>query len=148
MSAFVLPLLVALGFLALFLCALRRPQVFTTEVELSDFLQSKGFAFGQLAFYDNLNELNKNQIPWIFIHSIGSSLYSWRYQIQHFSSSQRIIAVDLLGFGKSEKPATADYHLDATTLRLTEFLDSLGIQCGYLVGCSMGGALCLWLKTL
>ncbi len=148
MDSFVLPLLVALGFLALFLSTLRRPQIFAAEVELSEFLQSKSFAFGQLAYYDNLNEHNKDQIPWIFIHSIGSSFYSWRYQIQHFSESQRIVAVDLLGFGQSDKPAAADYDLDASTLRLTEFLDSLGIQRGYLVGCSMGGALCLWLKTL
>ena len=148
MSFFVLPILVALGFLALFLFTLRRAQVFAAEVELADFLQTKSFTFGHLAYYDNLNETNKNQIPWIFIHSIGSSYYSWRYQIQHFSGSQRIIAVDLLGFGQSDKPALADYHLDATTQRLTEFLDALVIQHAYLVGCSMGGALCLWLKTL
>lgn len=147
-SAFVLPLLVALGFLVLFLSTLRRSEIFAVEVELSDFLQSKDFAFGRLAYYDNLNDLNKEQIPWIFIHSIGSSFYSWRYQIQHFSQSQRIIAVDLLGFGQSDKPASAEYHLDATAARLMEFLDSLGIKHGYLVGCSMGGALCLWLKTL
>jgi pimeloyl-ACP methyl ester carboxylesterase len=148
MDSLVLPLLVGAGFLILFLFTLRRAQVFASEVELADCLHSKSFAFGQLAYYDNLNEQNKDQIPWIFIHSIGSSFYSWRYQIQHFTPSQRIIAVDLLGFGKSDKPATADYHLDATTQRLTEFLDSLGIQRGHLVGCSMGGALCLWLKIL
>jgi pimeloyl-ACP methyl ester carboxylesterase len=148
MDSVFLPLLVALAFLLLFLCTLRRAQVVADDVVLADCLRSKDFAFGKLAYYDNLNEQNKDQIPWIFIHSIGSSYYSWRYQIQHFSETQRIIAVDLLGFGQSDKPAEADYHLDATTLRLTEFLDALGVQRGYLVGCSLGGALCLWLAKL
>ena len=145
MGLIFVPLLVALAFLLLFLLTVRRAQVVAADVELADFRQTKNFGFGKLAYYDNLNEQNKDQVPWIFIHSIGSSYYSWRYQIQHFSQTQRIIAVDLLGFGQSDKPSQANYDLDATTLRLTEFLDSLDVQRGYLVGCSLGGALCLWL---
>jgi pimeloyl-ACP methyl ester carboxylesterase len=148
MGSVFFPLLVALAFLLLFLFTLRRTHASAPEVKLTDFLHSKDFGFGKLAYYDNLNEHNKAQTPWIFIHSIGSSYYSWRYQLQHFSETQRIIAVDLLGFGQSDKPPLADYHLDATTLRLTEFLDSLDVQRGYLVGCSLGGALCLWLAKL
>lgn len=148
MSAWLIPFLIGFAFLTLFLITVRRRQAYITEHFVFETVQTKSFSFGQLTYYDNLNEKNKDQIPWIFIHSIGSSFFSWRYQIKHFSDSQRIIALDLLGFGQSDKPALQDYHLDATSERLITFFDSLEIKHGYLVGCSLGGALCLWLKKL
>ncbi len=147
MSAFIIPLLVACGFLLLFLLTTRRPRIISETLRLES-VQTSTFTFGKLAYYDNLNDKNKHHIPWVFIHSIGSSFYSWRYQIQHFSDSQRIIAVDLLGFGQSDKPILADYGLDATTVRLVEFFDALGLKKANLIGCSLGGAICLWLKNL
>ncbi len=112
-----------------------------------DYYAFEEFTFGKLWHFDNTHVDNQDQIPWVFVHSIGSSLYSWRYQIAEFQNKQRIIAVDLLGFGKSDKPLELPYDLDATSERLIQFLDKKQIPQCYLVGCSLGGALSLWLKA-
>lgn len=142
-----IPFLVALFFIILF-WSHRQKITFDTKFWSSPSTAYEEFSFGRLWHYDNLNAENKDQEPWVFLHSIGSSIYSWRYQIEDFSSEQRIVALDLLGFGQSDKPVDADYSLDATAQRILDFLNQKKIQQCKLVGCSFGGALCLWLKLL
>jgi pimeloyl-ACP methyl ester carboxylesterase len=148
MLALLLPLLIGVCFVLLFLARHKTVLLPSSDASFMESVHSQKFSFGQLTYFDNLNDENKDQTPWVFIHSIGSSIYSWRFQIQHFSPSQRVIAVDLLGFGRSDKPVLADYHLDATILRIEEFLTARNVKIAHLVGCSLGGALCLWLKKL
>jgi pimeloyl-ACP methyl ester carboxylesterase len=141
-----LPLVIALFFVALFIVDLG-----SAPPKLSAWSPLEGFgyeifSFGQIWGFDNQNTHPNDSEPMIFIHSIGSSIYSWRYQIEFFAPSKRVIAFDLLGFGKSDKPDTEDYSLDATTDRILQILDQKGIHRAHLVGCSLGGALCLWLK--
>lgn len=38
----------------------------------------------------------------VFLHGLGGNLHNWTYQRQHFSSSRRVICIDLPGHGKSE----------------------------------------------
>lgn len=143
MLDFFVPCLITLGFLVLFLYR-RSSEVFATDPDSRE--QFIDLRDGQIWHYDNLCDENQETTPWVFIHSIGSSLYCWRHQISEFSPHHRIIALDLLGFGKSDKPAHADYSLDSTSDRIKEFLERKKITRCYLVGCSFGGALCLWLK--
>ncbi len=43
--------------------------------------------------------------PVLFIHGIGSSGYiEWRFNLEHAASSHRVLAPDLPGFGRSDKP--------------------------------------------
>ncbi len=42
--------------------------------------------------------------PIVFLHGIPTSSYLWRNVIPHLSSHARCIALDLVGFGKSDKP--------------------------------------------
>lgn len=46
--------------------------------------------------------------PVVLIHGYGASAYHWRYQIPALSQTNRVYAVDLLGFGWSDK-ALVDY---------------------------------------
>ena len=46
--------------------------------------------------------------PILFLHGIPMSSYSWRNVIPHLSDSSRCIAIDFMGFGKSDKP-TIEY---------------------------------------
>lgn len=146
MSLDLLPLVILLFFVTLFIVA--NP---AKPPKLSEWLPLEGFgyevfSFGQIWGFDNQKTHPNDPEPLIFIHSIGSSIYSWRYQLEFFAPLKRVIAFDLLGFGKSDKPLTEDYSLDATAHRLLQILDQKGIQRAHLVGCSLGGALCLWLK--
>ena len=42
--------------------------------------------------------------PILFIHGQPTSSYLWRNIIPHLSSQGRCVALDLIGFGKSDKP--------------------------------------------
>lgn len=62
---------------------------------------------------------------YVFIHGIGNTLHSWDEVVAKMPQDVRIIGIDLLGFGKSPKPAWAIYNaktqarsLGATLLRL------------------------------
>jgi pimeloyl-ACP methyl ester carboxylesterase len=47
--------------------------------------------------------------PLLFLHGIyvGASSYEWAKVYPHFAASQQVLAVDLLGFGESERPDVA-----------------------------------------
>ena len=76
----------------------------------------------------------------VFVHGLGSYLKFWRYQLDAFAAKGfRVVAVDLLGYGKSDKPATFPYTTEAQAQVLREFFGVAGIEKPVLVGHSMGG---------
>lgn len=105
------------------------------------------FPWGRLWVYDSHPGAPSDMPTVVFIHSIGSSIYSWRNQIPEFQKKYRVIAFDLLGFGKSDKPLSESYELDAQENRVMTLLDHLNIGKCALVGCSLGGAIGLWLAS-
>lgn len=105
------------------------------------------FPWGRIWVYDSHPQNNENLPTIVFLHSIGSSIYSWRFQLPEFQKKYRVIAFDLLGFGKSDKPLSQSYGLDAQEERIIALLDHLKIDRCALVGCSLGGALSLWLAS-
>lgn len=84
----------------------------------------------------------------LFIHGIGASHYVWRYLSPKLSSEYRVTAVDLLGFGLSDKPETFKYDLDSQCDILLELLKKLDIKKTIIVGSSMGGSIALRLAQL
>lgn len=76
----------------------------------------------------------------LFIHGFGGAALQWRYQLNQFSLSNRVIAVDLRGHGQSDKP-NSRYSMSETQDDLHALLLALGInQPIILVGHSFGGA--------
>jgi pimeloyl-ACP methyl ester carboxylesterase len=86
-------------------------------------------------------ELNpEGQRTLVFIHGLGSYLKFWRYQLDAFAAQgYRVIAVDLPGYGKSDKPGSFPYTMEAMADAVREVVQTLGIQKPVLVGHSMGG---------
>jgi pimeloyl-ACP methyl ester carboxylesterase len=86
-------------------------------------------------------ELNpKGETTLVFVHGLGSYLKFWRYQLDAFAEKGfRVVAVDLLGYGKSDKPATFPYTMEAQAQVLHEFFGVANIETPVLVGHSMGG---------
>lgn len=78
----------------------------------------------------------------IFIHGLGGSLDNWDHNIPHFSGVYRTIALDLPGFGQSEKPIRS-YSIKFFARTIREFMHQKGIRRAVLVGNSMGGHVCL-----
>lgn len=77
-------------------------------------------------------------IPLVLVHGLPTSSYLWRKMIPTLSRNNRVIAIDLPNFGKSDKtgntPCTGDY-----AQYLNEFLIALGIEKVRLVNHDMGG---------
>jgi pimeloyl-ACP methyl ester carboxylesterase len=49
--------------------------------------------------------------------------YSWRNQIEEFSSTHTVVAVDLRGYNGSSKPSrTLDYNIDNLMLDVVELV--------------------------
>lgn len=80
----------------------------------------------------------------LFLHGLGSNLKFWRYQLDAFAAKGfRVIAIDQLGFGKSDKPAQFPYSMDAQADVVVEVLEKLAIPRAVVVGHSMGGEVAL-----
>lgn len=76
----------------------------------------------------------------VFIHGLGSYLKFWRAQLDAFQQQgYRVIAVDLPGYGKSDKPGTFPYTMEAMADAVLELVESLGLDKPVLAGHSMGG---------
>ncbi len=88
--------------------------------------------------YVELNETGTTTV--VFLHGLGSYLKFWRSQLDETAAKgYRVIAIDQLGFGKSEKPATFPYTTESFAENVVEVLDLLHIDKAILVGHSMGG---------
>ena len=86
-----------------------------------------------------------NKPPIVLIHGFGASTSHWRYNIPALAESHRVYAIDLLGFGLSDKPLT-DYNAEVWRTQLAAFLQevvgvggSLGGSKAIVVGNSLGG---------
>jgi pimeloyl-ACP methyl ester carboxylesterase len=82
-------------------------------------------------------------VPLVFIHGFGSSIFSWRKNLDPISKHHRVCAPDLPGFGYSDKPLDADYTIDAYADFIIQFMDKLQIKKAVLVGHSLGGGIAL-----
>lgn len=76
----------------------------------------------------------------ILVHGFGGSMWQWEYQQTPLSDTHRVITLDLLGSGLSDKP-DIDYRPDQMVEFFRQFMDALGIQRATLVGNSMGAAM-------
>lgn len=77
----------------------------------------------------------------IFIHGFGGQATQWRYQLEHFALAHRVIALDLRGHGRSDKPPS-HYTLAEILHDLESALERLQVPERFvLIGHSFGGAL-------
>lgn len=98
---------------------------------------------GSMEYIDGygIHYLDQGQGPAVLlVHGFGGHTYSYREMIPRFARDHRTIAVDLKGFGYSQRRADAGLsHTDQARM-LAALLDRLGIERAVVVGHSMGGA--------
>jgi pimeloyl-ACP methyl ester carboxylesterase len=78
----------------------------------------------------------------LLIHGMAGSSDTWRRVVPQLSRKYRVVAPDLLGHGKSDKPR-GDYSLGAFAVWLRDLLDELGISRATVVGQSLGGGVAM-----
>ena len=65
----------------------------------------------------------------LFIHGLGASSLAWRDIPDALSEYFHTITVDLVGFGVSDKPETADYTIKGFSKFIVDFLiERIGIE--------------------
>ncbi len=74
----------------------------------------------------------------LLIHGLGSYIKGWKKNIPELSKRFRVIAVDLPGYGKSDKEAY-QYSLSFYADVLSELLEKMEVGKAVFVGHSMGG---------
>ena len=86
--------------------------------------------------------------PVILLHGFGASTYSWRNVMPALAASFRVIAIDLNGFGYTQRPRTFEsYTREGQADLVLRVMDTLGIRSAHLMGHSYGGGLSLFIAS-
>ena len=76
--------------------------------------------------------------PLLLVHSVGQSIYTWRELMPILAESYCVFAIDLPGFGYSDRPLSLNYSMDAMADVLVKCLDALGVKKAHAIGATMG----------
>jgi 2-hydroxy-6-oxonona-2,4-dienedioate hydrolase len=125
------------GLGAVVLCALLQANAGAADLKLpSETMPPVRFTkvYGQkIAYY----ELGSGPTL-VLLHGMGGSASSFSQVMRPLSAHYRVIALDQLGWGFSDKPSI-DYSIDTWVESLGEFLREMGISHTLLAGGSLGG---------
>jgi pimeloyl-ACP methyl ester carboxylesterase len=77
--------------------------------------------------------------PVVFIHGFPTSGHLWSDVVPLVPPGHRVVVVDLLGYGRSDRPLGHPVSIRAHADRMIELLDNLGINYACMVGHDIGG---------
>ncbi len=83
--------------------------------------------------------------PVVLIHGVGAGVLDWKFTIDALSQRHRVYALDIVGFGHTDKPKvnyTLHYFIDF----VRNFMDSLYLESASLIGQCFGGGVVLGLS--
>ncbi len=80
--------------------------------------------------------------PVVLIHGFASALETWAAVVPALRAAHRVIALDLKGFGWSDRPE-GDYSPDAEARLVLALMDRLGVERAALVAHSWGSSVAL-----
>ena len=81
--------------------------------------------------------------PLLLLHGLGGTKASFLPTIAALASEHRVIAIDLPGFGDSDKPFPASYDAAFFARWVCAFMDAMDIERAHVLGHSMGGRVAL-----
>lgn len=92
-------------------------------------------------FTQNLESKNK---PVVLLHGFAGSANIWKFLFENLNLDFPLIAIDLIGHGKSSSPDKCELYSESAQLnQLNKIFDYFNFQEAVLVGYSMGGRLAL-----
>jgi len=93
---------------------------------------------GVKVYYDDYGQ----GLPIVFLHPWTTNGYIWYFQIFPFARTNRVIAVDHRGHGRSDKPKSG-YSIQEHASDVRAVLDAAKIDKAVLVGNSIGGMIAM-----
>lgn len=79
--------------------------------------------------------------PILLVHGITTYSFIWRRIVPLLSDKYRVISLDLLGCGSSDKPLDAPYSLRHHATLIKQFMEQLGYDRYHFVGHDVGGGI-------
>ena len=79
--------------------------------------------------------------PLVFLHGFPTSSLLWHETVRHIPAGHRVVVVDLLGFGRSDRPEGRAVSLHGHAERVVALLDELRIETCAVVGHDVGGGI-------
>ena len=92
---------------------------------------------GDVQVVETEAQSDKPGAPIVLLHCYACSLHWWDSMVPLLSEDHRVITIDLLGFGGSEKPS-GGYSMEDQAGLVAEALSQLQVQGAVVVGHSMG----------
>jgi len=82
--------------------------------------------------------LDKPGTPLVLIHGFGASAFHWRYNVPALAEERPVYALDLLGFGLSDKPLVS-YSAEVWRDQVGKFIEEVVGTKAVVAGNSLGG---------
>ncbi|EOA16878.1 hypothetical protein CARUB_v10005103mg [Capsella rubella] len=79
----------------------------------------------------------------LLVHGFGASIPHWRRNINALSKNHTVYAIDLLGFGASDKPPGFSYTMESWAELILNFLEEVVQKPTILIGNSVGSLACV-----
>jgi pimeloyl-ACP methyl ester carboxylesterase len=84
----------------------------------------------------------------LLLHGFPEFWFSWRYQLKEFSKGYHVVAVDMRGYGDTDKPPNkTDYHMELLVQDIAELIPALGYSSCILGAHDWGGGVA-WSVTM
>lgn len=81
--------------------------------------------------------------PLLLLHGLGESLFTWHEILPALAARHHVIALDLKGFGRSDKPDDGAYTADDQAALVARFIAERGLDGLTVIGHSFGGTVAL-----
>ncbi len=82
--------------------------------------------------------------PLLLLHGLGGAAFTWRHVVPALAKTHRVIALDLKGFGQSEKPLDGAYSAEDQAALVAAFIRKADLRGLALAGHSFGGTVALF----
>ncbi|KAL3845667.1 hypothetical protein ACJIZ3_003070 [Penstemon smallii] len=102
----------------------------------------KGHTINYLVYPQGNTDSNANP-PLLLVHGFGASIAHWRRNIPTLAQNHTVYAIDLLGFGASDKPPGFAYSMELWAQLILDFLDEIVQRPTVLLGNSVGSLACV-----
>ncbi|KAL1340141.1 hypothetical protein HN51_028463 [Arachis hypogaea] len=106
--------------------------------------QWKGqYSINYFASPDDDDSSDQEYPPLLLVHGFGASIPHWRRNIKTLSQNYTVYAIDLLGFGASDKPPGFSYTMETWAELILDFLEEVIKKPTVLIGNSVGSLACV-----
>ena len=85
--------------------------------------------------------------PIVFLHGFPTSSHIWRDVVPLVPEGHRVVVVDLLGYGRSDRPDGHELTIKAHAERVLALLDVLRISFATIIGHDLGGGIAQYLAV-